>query len=71
MEHLTDKLDLRRLVGILLLELHDKPECAVLKGGICRSYDHSIPGINGKLGPRCRFESIVTNAPGHDIVGYG
>lgn len=44
MEHLADELDRRRLVGILLLEVHHEPEGAILEGGVGRTDDDSIPG---------------------------
>jgi hypothetical protein len=43
MKHLADKLDSRRLIGILFLKMHDQPEGAVLEGGVRGADDDSIP----------------------------
>jgi hypothetical protein len=34
MEHGADELDARRLVGVLLFEVHDESECAILEGRV-------------------------------------
>lgn len=52
MEHLADELDLRRFVGVLLLELHDKSESPILKGGIGRSNNNGIPAESNKYSSR-------------------
>ena len=44
MEHLADEFDPGRLVRVLLLEVHDKPECAILEGCISRADDYGVPG---------------------------
>ena len=43
MEHGAEKLDRRGLIGILLIERHDKPECPVFKRCIGGTNDHRIP----------------------------
>ena len=43
MEHLGEELDDRRLVGILLAELHGELEGAVLEGGVVRPEDDGVP----------------------------
>lgn len=43
MEHLANELDKRRFVGVLLLELHDEPEGAVLEGRVGRAYNDGVP----------------------------
>lgn len=43
-EHGADEFDLRRLVGVLLLELHNEPECAIFERCIRWAYDYGIPG---------------------------
>lgn len=43
MEHLGDEFDAGRFVRVLLFEVHDKAECAVFKGGVCRSDDDCVP----------------------------
>lgn len=52
MEHLTDELDLRRLVGVLLLELHDKSESPILERGIGRSNNNGVPVESNKYSSR-------------------
>lgn len=47
-EHLADKLDLGRLVGVLLFELHDESECAIFKRCIRRADDYGVPEKNKK-----------------------
>ena len=42
-EHLADELDSRRLVRILLLEMHHESKGAVLEWGIGRADDDSVP----------------------------
>lgn len=42
-EHLADKLDLRRLVWVLLFELHNESEGAIFKRSVCRAYDDGVP----------------------------
>lgn len=43
MEHLADELDQRGFVGVLLLELHDESEGAVLKRRVRGAYNDSVP----------------------------
>lgn len=43
MEHLADELDQRGFVGVLLLELHDESEGAVLKRRVRGTYNDSVP----------------------------
>lgn len=42
-EHLADELDLGRLVGILLFELHHKSKGAIFKGSVCGADDDGVP----------------------------
>ena len=42
-EHLTDELDGGRLVGVLLLEVHDESEGSIFKGSVRGSYYDGIP----------------------------
>jgi hypothetical protein len=42
-EHLADEFDLGRLVGVLLLKLHDESECAIFKRCVRWAYDYGIP----------------------------
>ena len=44
-KHLADELDGRRLVGVLLLEVHHKSEGSIFERGIRRSYYNGIPAI--------------------------
>jgi hypothetical protein len=43
MEHLADELDAGRLVWVLFLEMHDQPECAILKRGIGGTNNNGVP----------------------------
>ena len=43
MEHLGDKFDLGRLVGVLLCEVHCQLEYATLPDGVRGSKDNGIP----------------------------
>lgn len=43
MEHFADELDARRLVGVCLLEVHNKAEGAVLEGRVRRPDDDGVP----------------------------
>ena len=43
MEHLANELDAGWLVGVLLLELHDESESAILERRICRPDDDCVP----------------------------
>ena len=43
MKHLADELDSRWLVRVLLLKMHDKAKCSILKRCVRRSDDDSIP----------------------------
>ena len=43
MEHLADELDQRGFVGVLLLELHDESEGAVLERCVGRAYNDGVP----------------------------
>jgi hypothetical protein len=47
-EHLADELDLGRLVGVLLFELHDEPKRSIFKRRIGWSYDDGIPVKGGR-----------------------
>jgi hypothetical protein len=49
MEHLTDELDRGRLVGVLLLKLHDKSKGAILKGSVGGPDDNCIPILKSCL----------------------
>jgi hypothetical protein len=42
-EHLTDELHARGLIGILLLEVHDETESAILEWRVCRANDDGVP----------------------------
>lgn len=42
-KHLTDKLDSRRLIGILFLEMHHQTECSIFEGRIGGTNDDGIP----------------------------
>jgi hypothetical protein len=42
-EHLADELDLGRLVGILLFELHHKSKGAIFKRSVCGADDDGVP----------------------------
>lgn len=42
-EHLTDELDSRWLIRILLLEVHDEAEGAIFERGVCGPNDNSVP----------------------------
>lgn len=44
-EHLADELDSRRLVWILLLEVHHKAERSIFEGSIGRADDDGIPRV--------------------------
>lgn len=44
-EHLADKLDTWRFIGVLLLEVHDKPKCAILERCISGTYDDGVPAM--------------------------
>lgn len=44
-EHLADELHQRRLIRILLLELHDESEGAVFEWGVRGSDDDRVPGL--------------------------
>jgi hypothetical protein len=46
-EHLRDELDAGRLVGVLLLEVHDEAEGAVLEGCVGGTDDYGVPGGGG------------------------
>jgi hypothetical protein len=46
-EHLRDELDAGRLVGVLLLEVHDEAEGAVLERCVGGTDDHGVPGGGG------------------------
>lgn len=52
MEHLADELDLRRLVGVLLLELHNKSKSSILERGIGRANNNGVPVENNKYSSR-------------------
>jgi hypothetical protein len=43
MEHLANELDQRGFVGVLLLELHDESEGAVLERRVGRAYNDGVP----------------------------
>lgn len=43
MEHLTDELDSRRLIRVLLLEMHDQSKSAIFKRRVRRPDDDRIP----------------------------
>jgi hypothetical protein len=43
MEHLTDKFDARRLVGVLFLKVHHEAKGSVLEGCIGGTNDDGIP----------------------------
>ena len=45
MEHRADELYAWRLVGILLLEMHDQSKCSVLERGIGRTDYDGVPSI--------------------------
>jgi len=45
MEHLADKLDGWRLIRILLLELHDQPECSVFERRVCWTDNDGVPDV--------------------------
>lgn len=42
-EHLADELDLRRLVRVLLFELHDESESAILEWGVGGTDNDGVP----------------------------
>jgi hypothetical protein len=48
-EHLTDEFHKRRLIRILLFELHNESESAVFEWGVCGSDNDSVP--DGELAP--------------------
>jgi hypothetical protein len=76
MEHLADKLDTWRLVGVLFLEMHDQAECTIFERGIGGANDDGIPRdgyVSHSITTffRCTDESRrMKNPPGHDIVSY-
>ena len=43
MEHLTDELDSRRLIRVLLLKMHDQSKSAIFKRRVRRPDDDGIP----------------------------
>jgi hypothetical protein len=47
-EHLTDEFDLRGFVGVLLLELHDEPESAILERRVCGADDDGVPVVDSR-----------------------
>lgn len=49
MEHLADKFDTGRFVGVLLLKVHDQTKGPIFKGCICRPNDDRVPR-DGLLG---------------------
>lgn len=85
MEHLANKLDARRLIGIGFFEVHDEAERAIFERCICRSDDDGIPSHGSVLShiplgatPFHSFATLVMVSragggggiiPGHDIVG--
>ena len=56
MEHLADELDRRRLVGVLLLEVHHEPKGSVFEGGIRGADDNSVP--DGARVSRCASSAM-------------
>ena len=43
MEHLTDELDRRRFIRVLLLKMHNEPKGTVFEGSVCWSDDDGVP----------------------------
>ncbi len=43
MKHLTDELDSRRLIRVLLLKMHDQSKCAIFKRRVRRPDDDGVP----------------------------
>lgn len=43
MEHRANKLDSRRLVWVLLFELHNETKSTVFERGVCRTDNDGIP----------------------------
>jgi hypothetical protein len=46
-EHLADKLDARRFVGVCFLEVHDEAESAVFEGSVCGADYDCVPIVCG------------------------
>ncbi len=62
MEHLADELDARRLVGVLFLELHHQPKCAIFEGGIGGPDDDSVPSSLSCIVPTCSATKLQSRA---------
>lgn len=45
MEHLTDELHPRWLVGVLFFKVHHQAECAVFEGSVGGADDDGIPAL--------------------------
>jgi hypothetical protein len=75
MEHLANKFDTWRLVGVLFLEMHDQAECTIFERGIGGANDDGIPGeeyVSYSITTffRCTENRRRKNSPGHDIISY-
>lgn len=73
MEHLADKFDGRRLIRVLLFELHYQPKCSIFEGGVSGTDDYGIPASLSLDVVHIRRVMFVNleSIPSHDIVGYG
>jgi hypothetical protein len=67
-EHLADELDARRLVWVLLLEVHDKLECAVLEVRVRRpNYDRVPVSVENIVSPYSSSLSLSLSEGGKRV----
>lgn len=71
MEHLAEELDRRRLVRVLLFEVHDKSEGSIFKGSVGWANDNGIPAPKRSANSDPRDSWLEVFLPGHNIVCNG
>jgi hypothetical protein len=62
-EHVRHELDARRLVGVRLLERHDEPEGAVLKGRVSWTDDDRVPVFWSTPSASNRQKNVFRDSP--------
>jgi hypothetical protein len=67
-EHGADKLDGRRLVGVLLFEMHHQSKRAVFEGSVSRADNHSIPGKLEVSAETPNTTSATLQGPSHQVI---